>query len=41
MESYILKVKELKKYFKRADFVDVKVFEGKTTLRKFIASIAL
>ena len=35
----ILKFKELEKYFKNADFTDVKVFEGNTTLRRFIASM--
>jgi len=30
---------ELEKYFEKADFTDVKVFEGRTTLRKFIASM--
>jgi hypothetical protein len=30
---------ELEKYFEKADFTDVKVFEGETTLRKFIASM--
>ncbi len=30
---------ELEKYFKKADFTDIKVFEGETTLRKFIASM--
>jgi hypothetical protein len=29
----------LEKYFEKADFTDVKVFEGQTTLRKFIASM--
>jgi hypothetical protein len=37
--EYILKFSELEKYFKTADFTDVKVFEGETTLRKFIASM--
>ena len=37
--EYILKFKELEKYFKNADFTDVKVFEGNTTLRRFIASM--
>jgi len=35
----ILKIKELEKYFEKADFIDVKIFEGETTLRKFIASM--
>jgi hypothetical protein len=30
---------ELEKYFEKADFTDVKVFRGETTLRKFIASM--
>ncbi len=30
---------ELEKYFEKADFTDVKVFEGETTLRKFLASM--
>jgi len=33
--EYILKFKELEKYFEKADFTDVKVFEGNTTLRRF------
>ncbi|MDY6792101.1 MAG: DUF2867 domain-containing protein [Thermodesulfobacteriota bacterium] len=37
--EYLLKFSELKKYFQKADFFDVKVFQGKTTLRKFIASM--
>jgi hypothetical protein len=37
--EYILKFEELKKYFEKADFTDVKVFEGHTTLRRFIASM--
>jgi len=37
--EYILKFKELEKYFDQADFTDVKVFEGKTTLPGFIASM--
>ena len=37
--EYILKFKELEKYFEKADFTDVKVFEGITTLRRFIASM--
>jgi hypothetical protein len=37
--NYIFKFDELVKYFKKADFTDVKVFEGETTLRKFIASM--
>ncbi|MGD8648735.1 MAG: DUF2867 domain-containing protein, partial [Desulfobacterales bacterium] len=30
---------ELVKYFEKADFTDIKVFEGETTLRKFISSM--
>jgi hypothetical protein len=37
--EYILKFKALETYFKNADFIDVKVFEGQTTLRQFIASM--
>jgi len=37
--EYIRKYKELEKYFDKPDFTDVKVFESKTTLRKFIASM--
>ncbi len=37
--EYILKFGELAKYFEKADFTDVKIFEGETTLRKFIASM--
>lgn len=37
--EYILKFKDLEKYFKKADFTDVKVFEGNTTLRRFITTV--
>ena len=37
--EYVLKLSELGKYFEKADFTDVKVFEGEATLRKFIASM--
>jgi hypothetical protein len=37
--EYIRKFSELEKYFEKADFTDIKVFEGETTLRKFIASM--
>ena len=37
--EYLLNFSELEKYFKKADFTDVKVFEGETTLREFIASM--
>jgi hypothetical protein len=31
----IRKNKELQKYFEKADFIDVKIFEGNTTLPSF------
>ena len=34
--EYIPKFSELEIYFEKADFIDVKVFEGETTLREFI-----
>ena len=37
--EYLLKIKELETYFEKADVTDVKVFEGHTTLRRFIASM--
>ena len=37
--NYLLKFGELAKYFDKADFTDVKVFQGETTLREFIASM--
>ena len=37
--EYISKFDELGKYYEKADFTDVKVFEGDTTLREFIASM--
>ena len=37
--KYLLNFSELDKYFKKADFTDVKVFEGQATLREFIASM--
>jgi hypothetical protein len=37
--EYMLNFNELKKYFSKADFTDVKIFEGETSLRKFIASM--
>jgi len=37
--EYIRRFSELDKYFENADFTDVKVFEGETILRKFIASM--
>ncbi|MEJ2100003.1 MAG: DUF2867 domain-containing protein [Desulfobacterales bacterium] len=37
--EYALKFSELGKYFEKADFTDVKVFEGEVSLRKFIASM--
>jgi len=35
----ITNVKELDQYFERADFIDVKVYEGNRTLREFIAGM--
>ncbi len=37
--EYLLNFSELEKYFKKADFTDVKVFEGEASLREFIASM--
>jgi hypothetical protein len=37
--DYILKFSELEDYFEKADFTDVKIYEGETTLRKFISSM--
>jgi hypothetical protein len=37
--EYILKFKEFREYFENADFTDVKIFEGNTTLRGFVASM--
>jgi hypothetical protein len=37
--EYILKFGELEKYFEKADFIDVKIFEGEAPLRKFLASM--
>ena len=37
--EYLLNFSELEEYFKKADFTDVKVFEGEATLREFIASM--
>jgi hypothetical protein len=37
--EHILKLKELREYFEKADFTDVKIFEGSATLRGFIASM--
>jgi hypothetical protein len=37
--EYVLNLNELEKYFSKADFTDVKIFEGETSLRKFIASM--
>ena len=37
--KYILKFKALEKYFDKADVTDIKVFEGSTNLRRFIASM--
>ena len=37
--KYILKFKSLETYYKDADFIDIKIFQGNTTLRQFIASM--
>lgn len=37
--EYILKFESLETYYKDADFIDIKVFQGNTTLRQFIASM--
>ena len=37
--EYIYKFKILDRYFEKADIKDVKVFEGRTTLRRFIAAM--
>jgi len=37
--QYIRRLDEIEEYFAKADFTDVKVFEGCTSLRKFIASM--
>ena len=37
--EYIPQFSALEKYFEKADFTDVKIFEGQATLRKFIASM--
>ena len=37
--EYILNFQALEKYFENADVIDVKVFEGSTSLRRFIASM--
>jgi hypothetical protein len=37
--KYIQDYKALKKYLENADYTDIKVFEGRTTLRKFIAGM--
>jgi len=37
--KYIDEFKELKKYFEDSDFTDIKVFEGRTTLPRFIAAM--
>ena len=37
--EYLLQFSELEKYFAKADFIDVKIFEGDASLRKFIASM--
>ena len=37
--KWVLKFNGVEKYFEKADFIDVKVFEGDATLQKFIASM--
>ena len=37
--KYILKFKSLETYYKDADFIDIKILQGNTTLRQFIASM--
>jgi Protein of unknown function (DUF2867) len=37
--DYLRQFAELEQYFKNADVIDVKVFQGETTLRKFIAAM--
>ncbi len=37
--EYILKFESLETYYKDADFIDIKVFQGNITLRQFIASM--
>jgi hypothetical protein len=37
--KYILKFESIETYYKDADFIDIKVFQGNTTLRQFIASM--
>ena len=37
--EYLHTFKGLDSYYKQADYIDVKVFEGETTLRRFIASM--
>jgi len=37
--EYLLKFATLERYFENADVIDVKVFEGSTSLRRFIASM--
>jgi len=39
MKKYPHHIKELEPYFEGADYTDVKIFEGKASLRKFIASM--
>jgi hypothetical protein len=34
--EYMLKIQEFKKYFETVDFIDVKVFEGDTTLEDLL-----
>ena len=37
--EYLLKFKSLEIYYKDADIIDIKAFQGNTTLRQFIASM--
>jgi len=37
--EFILKVKALRPYFNGSDFLDIKVVQGRTDLRKFIAAM--
>ena len=39
MKTYPHHIKELEPYFEGADYMDIKIFEGKASLRKFIASM--
>ena len=37
--EYLHNIKELEPFFEKADVIDVKIFEGRVSLRKFIASM--